>query len=181
MKLVLAAALVALSFPAFAQTAQQSQNEAYSGAQSNVYMNNPDNIRSTLRTAPGIGGGGLTTSNDTCAGSFMLGGSIIGGGGIAGKTYEMEACVRMKEAIFLEQKGYSRGSTARICQGKKVSEAMWVAGTPCPQDEQRYQAAVAKAQPAAQAAPQVKRMRIADMPAGTRYRDPNTGRIVTKR
>lgn len=182
MKIAIAAVMVVLiAGPAMAQTAQQSQNEAISGAQSNVYMNNPDHIRSSLKTNPGIGGAGLTTSNDTCAGSATIGGSFVGFGGVIGKTYEMEACVRMKEAYFLEQKGYSRGSTARVCQGKKVAEAMWVAGTPCPQDEQRYRTAVAKAQPAAQPAPQVKRMRIADMPAGTRYRDPNTGRIVTKR
>ena len=164
--IVLAGIMSAIVVPtAYAQNAQQSQNEAISGAQSNVYMDNPDNIRSTLRAAPGIGGGGLTTSNDTCAGSFNLGGSIIGGGAIAGKTYEMEACVRMKEAYFLEQKGFSTASTARVCQGKKVAQAMWDAGTPCPQDRQRYVEANARGE----AAPVVNTGRYSQLPKGTRY------------
>lgn len=169
MKLVLAAALVALSFPAFAQTAQQSQNEAYSGAQSNVYMSNPDKLNSRIKTNPGIGGPGLTTSNDTCAGSFGVGGSFVGFGAVVGKTYEMEHCVRTKETVLLAQLGNNRAAQARLCQGKKVAQAMWDAGTPCPQDRQRYQAAVSKVQPAAQAAQQVNSGRYSDLPKGTRY------------
>lgn len=163
--IVLAGIMSAIVVPiAHAQNAQQSQNEAISGAQSNVYMNNPDNIRSTLKAAPGIGGGGLTTSNDTCAGSFNLGGSLIGGGAIAGKTYEMEACVRMKEAYFLEQKGFSRAATARFCQGRKVMQAMRDAGTPCPQDRGNRQYTQAAAP-----APVVNTGRYSDLPSGTRY------------
>lgn len=160
-----AVALIVLAGPAAAQTAQRSQNEAISGAQSNVYMNNPDKVRNRIETNPGIGGPGLTTSDGTCAGSVGGGLSIVGLGLTLGKTYEMEACVRHKEAVFLEQKGYSGASTARFCMNKKVDEAMWLAGTPCPQSQGRYQQATSSQN----AAPSVNRAKFSSLPSGTRY------------
>lgn len=162
----IALAVSMFSLPALAGGVQQSANESISGAQSNVYMNNPS--KSTVRTNPGVGGPGLTTSNDTCAGSFGGGVSLPGFGVVAGKTYEMEACVRMKEAIFLEQKGLSGASTARFCMNKKIDEAMWVAGTPCPQSQQRYQQAAAKASGGQQQFVQ-RRVNPAKLAPGTRY------------
>lgn len=109
----------------------QSQTQGNGNSQSITFTSPKDQ---TLRTAPQVVESGLTTSNDTCAGSASGALSFVGWGGAGGATYEMPGCHRINVAKTLATLGYPQEACEVMMQDKVVAEAFKQTGAVCRPD-----------------------------------------------
>lgn len=86
-----------------------------------------------IRNTPNVGAAVLTSSNDTCMGSFGGGGSGPGFGIQIGSTYKDGNCVMLKNSRELWNMGYRAASLALMCTDAANKEALELSGVVCPQ------------------------------------------------
>lgn len=111
----------------------------------------------TIKNVPSLAAAPLTSSNDTCMGSFSAGVAVPGIGVTGGSTYSDEHCRRIKMSRELWNKGMKAASLALDCMDKDAREALELTGFVCPQTARAQRLAEAAAEQAIQA-------RIAAMP-----------------
>lgn len=128
-------ALLALSTPVCAQSAQ---NATVSGATSSVNIVDPPapaNVNTTTRlttpptvVAPGLAAAGV----ETCLGSASGGLSLMGTGITFGSTVPDPGCSLRLTARQLFAFGFKAAAIALMCQDQRVAEAMATVGDACP-------------------------------------------------
>lgn len=160
--------LALMATPSLAQNAVQSGSQ--SGAVSSVNVEGS----TSYKQAPSLGGFGLTTSNDTCAGSFGLNASVGGFGIGGGSTYVIEDCNARADAKLLAQMGMTNVAIQRLAQRPKIRAAIEAANQITRQQVARQ---IRSGRPPANA----PITRLADIPRGARYFDKRDGRWKIKR
>ncbi len=105
----------------------QNQNVVLSGT-------SYSHISETVRNVPNVSVSELTTSNDTCMGSVVAGGSAAGFGVSFGTTHVDQNCVMLKNAQMLWNMGMRAAALARLCMDKDNRKALEMTGYTCPQD-----------------------------------------------
>lgn len=95
----------------------------------------------TVRNVPSMNAPPLTSSNDTCMGSFSAGIALAGFGASGGNTYTDEHCKRIKMSRELWNKGMKAASLALDCMDKDARDALELTGFVCPQTTRARQRA----------------------------------------
>jgi hypothetical protein len=108
-------------------TTTSNQNVVISGSTS-------QRLDQTVRNVPNVNVSELTTSNDTCMGSIVAGGSAVGFGVSFGTTHVDQNCVMLKNAQMLWNMGMRAAALARLCMDKDNRKALEMTGYTCPQD-----------------------------------------------
>ena len=112
--------------------------EAISGTTTsnvNVTGSTSQHVNQEIRNVPNVGVSQLTTSNDTCMGSVVAGGSAVGFGISFGVTHVDKNCVMLKNAQELWNMGMRAAALARLCMDKDNRKALELTGYTCPQDK----------------------------------------------
>lgn len=100
----------------------------------NVSGSTYQHLSETVRNVPNVSVSELTTSNDTCMGSVVAGGSAAGFGVSFGTTHIDQNCVMLKNAQMLWNMGMRAAALARLCMDKDNRKALEMTGYTCPQD-----------------------------------------------
>jgi hypothetical protein len=95
----------------------------------------------TVRNVPSMNAPPLTSSNDTCMGSWSAGVAVAGFGASGGNTYTDEHCKRIKMSRELWNKGMKAASLALDCMDRDAREALELTGFVCPQTTRAQQRA----------------------------------------
>jgi hypothetical protein len=95
----------------------------------------------TVKNVPSMNAPPLTSSNDTCMGSWSAGVAVAGFGASGGNTYTDEHCKRIKMSRELWNKGMKAASLALDCMDRDAREALEITGFVCPQTTRAQQRA----------------------------------------
>jgi hypothetical protein len=95
----------------------------------------------TVKNVPSMNAPPLTSSNDTCMGSWSAGVAVAGFGASGGNTYADEHCKRIKMSRELWNKGMKAASLALDCMDRDAREALEITGFVCPQTTRSQQRA----------------------------------------
>lgn len=101
----------------------------------NVHYSGTTTQEEEVKNVPNVSTSQLTTSNDTCMGSTVAGGSAVGFGLSFGTTHTDKNCVMLKNARELWNMGMRAAALARLCMDKDNRAALEVTGFTCPQDK----------------------------------------------
>lgn len=105
----------------------------------------------TVKNVPGLGNVNLTTSNDTCLGSWSAGIAVPGFGAQGGSTVVDENCVMLKNAREMRAMGLNAAAYALLCTNAANREAIrrsWRSDEDylCPDDQEGRKQAKAAGQ-----------------------------------
>lgn len=89
----------------------------------------------TIKNVPNVNGPPLTTSNDTCMGSWSAGVGVAGFGVSGGSTVIDANCVMLKNSREFWNMGLKGAAIARMCMDAKNREALELTDFACPQTE----------------------------------------------
>lgn len=136
MKYIIATFVMFLSFSAFAQTTATDpvQDIIYTDSVTNSTVTTNGRTETILKSPPAsaITPTINTSNSDLC--TFGVAGAVQTQilGISTGTQFTDENCERLKNAKTLYDMGMKVAAVSVMCQDRRVFEAMWNAGTPCP-------------------------------------------------